>query len=899
MEALRDGEPLPLGGAKQRALLARLLLSANEPVQTDPLVEDLWGAAAPASAAHSIQVYVSSLRKVLGKDVLVRTGGGYVAAVAAEAVDTERFERSVADARKAPSGRVGPLLRQALGLWRGPALADFRYESWAQAAIAQLEEARLTALEDALEGELAVGGGAEQVAELQALVAEHPLRERLRRQLILALYRAGRQAEALEVYQETRRTLSEELGIDPSAELQELYRRILNQDEALAAEAPQETPVHLPVALTRLIGRTRELEELQLLLTDGGVRLVTLTGPGGTGKTRLGVALAERLSASFDGGVWFVGLAPVRDPSHLRAAIEKTIAADEPLEEFLRRRRALVLLDNFEQLVDAASDVGALLSASPQLTVLVTSRTPLRLTGEHEYPVSPLPEPDAVELFLERAQATKPGFVPNGEVVEICRKLDGLPLALELAAARVKVLPAATLLTRLERRLPLLTGGARDLPERQRTLAAVMEWSYDLLDPEEQRLFARLAIFVGGCTLEAAESVCDATLDLLEALVDKSLLRQRDGRFQMLETIREYAAERLVGSGEAEELARRHAEDLLALAQRAEPELQGSEQALWLATLETEHANVRAALDWALDHDPETAVRIAGAVWRWWFVYGHWEEGETWLVRALAAAPEAPADARATALGGAGTLARNRGDFDAAVERLTEAVALRRQLGDDRGVAAYTNNLGNALFSQSEFGRAKALYEESLALQRKLGLTFGISSVLANLGLIAAVEGDDGRARQLYEEALEAAYETKNDAGIAITSCNLGSVALRAGDDEWARQLFVESITRFRRLGMTEGIANALDGFSGVALDRGDPERAARLMSAGAWLRASIGASMDPWDEREFERRSATARDDLGESAFASAWAEGEQLPLETLVAEALSIEPAPAPTGA
>jgi predicted ATPase/DNA-binding SARP family transcriptional activator len=894
MEALKDGESVPLGGAKQRALLARLLLTPNEPVQVETLVEDLWGASAPASAAHSVQVYVSSLRKVIGKDLLLRTGGGYAVAVDAAQVDAARFEALVDQARRAGPGRRAPLLREALALWRGPALADFRYESFAQPAIAQLEEARFTALEDALEDELAAGGGALHLAELQALVAEHPLRERLRRQLILALYRAGRQADALDVYQETRRILVDELGIDPSPELQDLYKRVLNQDEALTPEVAPAAQVHLPVALTRLVGRTLELAELERLVIDD-VRLLTLTGPGGTGKTRLAVALAERVAVTFDGGVWFVGLASVRDPSHVRAAIETTIAADEPLEAFLQRRRALIVLDNFEQLVDAAGDIAALLAAAADLTVIATSRTPLHLQGEHEYPVAPLPEPDAVELFVERAKAIKPDFAANGEVVGICRRLDGLPLALELAAARVKVLAPDALLARLERRLPLLTGGARDLPERQRTLSAVIEWSHDLLDADEQRLFARLAVFLGGCTLEAAEAVCDATLDLLAALVDKSLVREREGRFQMLETIREYASERLEASGDADELRRRHAADVRALAERAEPELQGPEQALWFARLESEHANVRAALAWALEQDPETALRTAGAAWRWWFVCGHWEEGETWLVRALEAAPGAPAEARASALAGAGTLARNRGETGVAIERLSEAVALRRQLGDRRGVAASTNNLANALFSTGDLAGARALYEESLVLQRELGLTFGIPSVLTNLGLIAVVEGDDARARELYEDGLEAAYASGQDTSIAITSCNLGVVALRCGEDERARTLFTESMARFRRLGMTQGIANTLDGFSGVALDRGDLARAARLMSAGQRLRTSIGASLDAWDQPEFDKRVATVVAGLGDEEFARAWAEGEQLPLEALVEDALAIEPAPA----
>jgi predicted ATPase len=832
------------------------------------------------------------LRKVLGKDVLVRTGGGYVAAVAGEAVDAFRFEELVAKARRAQPGRIGPLLREALGLWRGPALADFRYESFAQAAIAQLEEARLTALEDALEDELAAGGGPDEVAELQALVSEHPLRERLRRQLILALYRAGRQADALDVYQDTRRTLVDELGIDPSPELQDLYRRVLNQDEALAAEAAPEAPVRLPAVLTRLVGRTRELAELERLLAENDVRLVTLTGPGGTGKTRLALAAAERLVPAFAGGVWFVGLGAIRDPTHVRAEIERAIDSDQPLADVLAHRRALLVLDNFEQLVDAAGDVAALLAAAPGLTVIVTSRTPLHLSGEHEYPVDPLPEPEAVELFVERAQAIKPDFHANGDVTAICRRLDGLPLALELAAARVKVLAPDALLARLERRLPLLTGGARDLPERQRTLSAVIEWSHDLLDEAERRLFARLGVFAGGFTIEAAEAICDATLDDLASLVDKSLVRAADERFFLLETIREYAVERLEASGEADELRRRHAEWFHAFVSDLDAVLNDPEQPQALAALAREHENVRAAIRWALDRpEPQLALELCGDMGWFWFIRGQEREGRALLAEALALDGGSEA-ARAKALMRLGAALDHLEEDEQSVAIYLRCADLRRRLGDRAGLAATLANLGG-VYAKGDgvwLDRAREVLAESAEIARELGDEVGVASAVCNLGLLELRLGAPERARPLFEESLEIATRYGHDFGQAVSHCNLGAALTDLGEAEAAEPHLLAGLRGYHELGDERGVIGAIEELAALAIEAGDALRGATLFGLTNATRAARGMrAVGAYDDVRDPRAKARGRAVLGDDAYDRAAAEGASRTLDEVVAELLA----------
>jgi predicted ATPase/DNA-binding SARP family transcriptional activator len=638
LQVAKEGRLLPLGGLKQRGLLALLLLNRNRVVPRDRLVDVLWGESPPASAANAVQIYVSKLRRLLGDDETVEAGAivteppGYRLRVLPGELDADRFERLIAEGREAlgagKAEQAEKRLAHALTLWHGPPLADFAAEPFAQAEIGRLEQLRLRALEERIEAQLSLGRHAEVSAELPTLIDQHPLEERLRAQLMVALYRSGRQADALAAYRDFRRLLADELGLDPSPDLREIERRILRQDSALvapaaphrkaelppAASADFAPPVaakqtNLPVPPTPLIGREQELQAAGQLLSAH--RLITLTGPGGSGKTRLALQLAADAVEDFPDGVVWVSLQALRDPELVLPTIARAMGTGETLIEDGSERRLLLVLDNFEQLLASASKVGILLAQHPRLKLLVTSREPLHLGAEYEFPVAPLREREAVALFIERASAAQPDFSDDGPVMEICRRLDCLPLALELAAARVKVLSAAELLKRLDRRLPILTGGSRDAPERQRTLRATIAWSYELLAPNEQRAFARLAVFAGGCTLEAAEEACQAGLDTVAALIDKNLLRREGDRYFMLETIGEYALERLEESGELEELKQRHADYYLEQARSVELLIRSPQAAGAIDRLEPEHDNLRAALGWLSGRTSEQPLRLA------------------------------------------------------------------------------------------------------------------------------------------------------------------------------------------------------------------------------------------------------------------------------------------------
>ena len=636
LQVAREGRLLPLGGFKQRGLLALLLLDRNRVVPRDRLVDVLWGEQPPASAANGIQIYVSKLRRLLADDeaaeasAIVTEPPGYRLRVPPGELDADRFERLIAEGREAlgtgKAERAETTFAHALTLWHGSPFADFAAEPFAQAEIARLERLRLHALEERVEAQLSLGRYAEVQAELPTLIEQHPLEERLRAQLMVALYRSGRQADALAAYQGFRRLLADELGLDPSPDLREIERRILRQDPALVAPAassrraelppaaagsPPSAPLkqtNLPVPPTPLIGREQELEEAGRLLR--GHRFVTLTGPGGSGKTRLALQLAADAAEDFPDGVVWVPLQALRDPELVLPTIARAMGTGDTLAEDGSERRVLLVLDNFEQLLASASRVGTLAAQLPHVKVLVTSREPLHIGAEYEFPVAPLREREAVALFIERAAAAKPDFTDDGAVVEICRRLDCLPLALELAAARVKVLSAAELLKRLDRRLPILTGGSRDAPERQRTLRATIAWSYELLAPNERRAFARLAVFAGGCTLEAAEQACQASLDTVAALIDKSLLRREGDRYFMLETIGEYALERLEESGELDELRQRHADYYLEQARSVELLIRSPQAAGAIDQLEPEHDNLRAALRWLSGRASEQPLRL-------------------------------------------------------------------------------------------------------------------------------------------------------------------------------------------------------------------------------------------------------------------------------------------------
>jgi predicted ATPase/class 3 adenylate cyclase len=637
-------------------------------------------------------------------------------------------------------------------------------------------------------------------------------------------------------------------------------------------------PNNLPLQPTPLVGREREVGEIADRLRSEEVRLLTLTGPGGTGKTRLALQAAADMLEEFEDGVFFVALAAVTDPELVPSAIAEPLgvreSAEQPLPEglkgFLREKELLLVLDNFEQVLDVAPVVGELLGACPKLKVLATSRIPLRLYGEREYPVPPLALPDprvlpplevlthyeAVRLFVERARAVKPDFAVTNEsapaVAEICARLDGLPLAIELAAARVKVLPPKKMLERLADRLKLLKGGARDLPTRQQTLRGAIDWSYELLEEGEKALFGRLSVFAGGRTLEAIEEVCDPegdldALDGVESLVDKSLLRQEEGpggepRFVMLETVHEYAREKLEKSGEAEEIRRLHAEFFLAMVEEAELELRGTRQQEWMERLEAEHDNLRAALRWSLGGGGAgLGLRLAGALPYFWLARGHFGEGRGWLEEALAVSGSAPADARAKALQGLGNLTIEQGNYERAKVSTEEALALYRELGDKKGVADSLGHLGWATMYQGDDERAEALFEESLAAARESKDDWSISYALNALSVMASDRGDFERAKVLWEESLALARKLRDARRRAAVLSNMGFAETVRGDFERAEALLTEQLALSRELKDPLLIAFVLLNRGIIATRRGDFERARTLLEESLMLQGGPG----------------------------------------------------------
>jgi predicted ATPase len=559
---------------------------------------------------------------------------------------------------------------------------------------------------------------------------------------------------------------------------------------------------NLPVQSTPLVGRERELTEAVSLLREH--RLLTLVGPPGTGKTRLALQLAAELADEFE-QVWWVALQHVRDPNLVEPTIAQTIGARRDLPGYLRNRRGLLLLDNLEQVLGCAPRLAQLVAGSSNLKLLATSREPLHLTLEQQYPVPPLPERDALTLFHERASAVRPGFAANGAVAEICRRLDGLPLAIELAAARVKVLPPDALLARLELRLPLLTGGGRDLPERQRTLRATIEWSYDLLDPHEQNALARLSVF-SGWTLEAAAAVCDCDLEMLASLVDKSLIHVQDGRFSMLETIREYGRERLEESGDAEELRSRHLEHYVGIAERSARELEGPAQTVWLPQLEDEHDNFRAAEGWARESENgELASRLAIALWVFRFIRGHIHEARAALESAVEETAELPA-LRMKALEGIAFLAPRQGDFARTQASARAAIALSQVLGDEQTEGRCLRALSRAV-SVEDDRAAVSLLEQAAVLSRKVGDHWNLSIVTNNLGSVALDSGEFDRAAALFDEAARLAHKRGDARTSSLVLVNVSEAAYGAGRLDEAEAAAVEAIRIARDLGYAENLS--------------------------------------------------------------------------------------------
>jgi predicted ATPase len=739
-------------------------------------------------------------------------------------------------------------------------------------------------------------------------------------------------------------------------------------------------PSNLPVQRTGFVGREKEVAAAKELLLREDVRLVTVTGPGGIGKTRLAVQVASGLVEHFPGGTHFVPLSSLSDPALIASVIVQALGIREaggqsPLERLKEnlqdssRAPRLLLLDNFEHLVQAAPTVAELLATGPNLKIMVTSRAVLHVYGEHEFPVPPLAIPDslailpaefllqypAVALFVQRAVAVKPDFELNREnapaVIEICSRLDGLPLAIELAAARVKVLSPSSMLTRLASRLQLLTGGARDMPRRQQTLRAAIDWSYDLLSPAEQKLFRRLSVFVGGCTLEGAEAVCDPKgdldLDLLDAmasLVDKSLAQQvepalGESRFAMLETIREYALEKLEASGEEPLTKRAHAAFCLVLAEEVVTEQSDAEGAGWLERFELEHDNFRAGLDWLTETgDAGWGLRLGAALFRFWEMREYLAEGRDRLGKLLKlTGAAAPTKARARVLFAAGVLAveqgdytsadslirqnldiarqlrdsqgvavclnalavnaRDRGDVAGARSLFEESLVLWRELDDQRAVARALSNLANVVKLQGDYARARSLYAECLSIFQALGDRTGVAWAMNYQGDVARDQGDSAAARTLYEQGLAMFRELGDRWGIAGTLADLGTLAREQGNYATGRSLCGESIRLFRDLDHKRGIARLLECFACSAAAQLEAERSLRLAGAANALRQNIGVPLTPAEQAKLEAALEPARQALTNTAGATAWLEGWALPVEKAIEEVLMPEAA-SPTG-
>jgi predicted ATPase/class 3 adenylate cyclase len=645
---------------------------------------------------------------------------------------------------------------------------------------------------------------------------------------------------------------------------------------------------NLPVPATAFLGRERELSEVVELLSADDARLLTLTGPGGTGKTRLALQAAGLASDAYPDGIWWIPLAPLRDPALVLATAAQALGSKNGLVEHIADRQMLCLFDNFEQVVEAAPDLGTLVSACPNLVVLVTSRERLRVSGERTYPVSPLAESDGAALFLTRAQAVDPAFAPTEAVRELCLRLDELPLAIELAAARTAVFSPEQLLEKLSQRLDLLKG-ERDADPRQQTLRATIEWSYDLMSEAEQRLFRRLAVFTGGCTYEAAEEIAGADPDTLQSLLDKSLLRKRDSkiwpRYWMLETIREYGTERLEMSGEADELRRRHAEYFLDLAVETEPHLATGGK--WLERLDAEVDNLRSALDFATETEPQRALRAAAALHEFWFMRGHLMEARARLESALAVDP-APTAARCRALIAASAAGINAADHSAVSARLDEALAISNALGDAHLRALVRYGEAWLLMDKGEWSAALELLEDIVPTLRELG-DWDIA-IRANRSRAWMYEelGDKARFWALTEQNLEHA---RMHGHRRIEARSLGALAERAaieGRFDDARDLLVQSLRIDRELGNVPFVSLDLVRFAAIHTRDGSPQLAARLIARAVAIFHEIGFSLEPWMTREVDEATAAVRVQLDAAAFADAWEEGANLSLDEAIALAL-----------
>jgi predicted ATPase/DNA-binding SARP family transcriptional activator len=916
LEAEHAGVPVPVRGTKQRALLALLALRPGQPVSADKLIDVLWGDGQAAHPANALQAQIGQLRRTLGATAILTTEAGYALDAGPEDVDVVRFEQLAAKGRhlfeEGQTALASTALSEALRLRRGEPLADFTYAGFFDAERTRLDELILVAIETRVEADLMLGRHGELVGELEALCRAHPLRERLWELLMLALYRAGRQAEALRAYTEARDRLVGELGIDPGPALRELEARILAQDPSLAAAGPAGLEVvpaplatgNLREPLSSFVGRSAELEELSEAVRSS--RLVTLIGPGGVGKTRLAVEAAAVLRQEHRDGAWLVEFASVTEPDGVAPAVAGALGAAvagligppspastvELIVRFLAGRSLLVVFDNCEHVIGQTAALAETLAGTvPGLRLIATSREPLGIPGEVLVPVGPLALPAAAELFADRARAVRPGFTADEHtrpvIDDICRRLDGLPLAVELAAARLRSLTLATLAERLNDRFRLLTGGARTALPRQQTLRAVVDWSYDLLFEDERRLFARLSVFAGGCDLDAAEAVCaddqvpaGEVLDVLSRLVDKSLVAApdagRDARFIQLQTLWQYGRDRLDESGEADAVCARHAAYYRQMAEEAHEGLRGATGPMWRERLTSDLGNLRAALDWFIARgDADAALSLASGMAWLWFINSDFVEGARWLSDALGAKgsrrPELAATAqvwhgycvcmafspaagvpecdaalaalrtsddrarRAEALLFCATVLMRAQEFERSLGALSEAHDLLEPgvhgwlLAYHDWIVAWNLTLLGQFDDAEPAARSSA---ERFDTQGEVWLSVDPLNILAG---IAAARGDLDGASAAYEALLERSRAAGQRNFVLFILQRLAALRARQGNDAAADGLYDEATARSFNPSYS---ADVMVGQAAVARRLGDLARARALLdAAGAYYR--------------------------------------------------------------
>jgi predicted ATPase/DNA-binding SARP family transcriptional activator/DNA-binding CsgD family transcriptional regulator len=959
---------------KAANLLKLLVLSPGHRLNREVVMELLWPDLGMRSAANNLRGVLHAARRTL--EPATATPSRYLRLLGEELVlcpdgplwvDVDAFAEAAQTARYS---REPAAYRAAIELYTGELLPEDRYEDWAEERRRELRTTCLILL-------LELAGLYEERREydraieaLRRVVAEEPASGEAHAGLMRLYALSGRRGEALRQYGLLEEVLRRELGAEPEAGVRHLRGEILagrfpeNQPEDRPSDYVPDTDAHnLPLARDSFVGREHDVVEIKRLLSMTG--LLTLTGTGGSGKTRLAMEVARDLAFAYPDGAWLVELAPLSEGALIPQAIASTLGireeSDRPLTatlaDVLRTKRALLLLDNCEHLIESAAHlVDTLLTSCPSLRVLATSREPLGVAGEMNWQVPPLPVPrtdrlpaeeltryESVRLFLDRTRMRLPTFeitsANTSAVAEVCRKLDGIPLAIELATARMTALAIEQVAEMLEDSLKLLTGGARTASPRQQTMRATLQWSHDLLPEEEKMLFRRLSVFAGGWTLEAAESVgAEDGIErsdisgLLGKLVDKSLVvAEPEGtpRYRMLEPIRQYAREKLEESGEVSVVRYRHAHFFVLLAEEAEPELTGARHRIWLDRVEAELDNLRYALGWSFeDGEPEVGLRLAGALFWFCRLRGHYSEGREWLEQALARNADAPAPLRAKALTAAGVLVFLQCEYGLATTRLEEGLSLWRELGDERGIASTLQDLGSVAREQARYARAKALHEESLSVWRGLEDEGGIASSLHRLGIVAWLSEDYERARALFtevqglsrklgnekgspgalmylgavaqslgelalseallKESLSLDREAGIKEGIAWSLNQLGIVAYRRGDLEDARELLRESLKVHHDLGDRWRAASVLEGLAEVACTQGDFERAVCLFGAAEALRETIGTPVPPCERSDRDSNMAVARAGLDAAAWEAAWEKGQAMSLGEVVRYAL-----------